>query len=73
MNFKTTYVLFGVLFAMLAVLGVVLYLGPTPPKGAENIFPSFKNMFASTPTAIASKNRLAGRQVSPRSAPRVGR
>jgi hypothetical protein len=43
MNFKTTYILFGVLFVMLAVLGFVLYNNPTPKKGAENLFPAFKN------------------------------
>lgn len=40
MNFKTTYLLFGLLAVMLGVLALVLYLGPTPPPGAENVFPS---------------------------------
>ncbi|MFO0925594.1 MAG: DUF4340 domain-containing protein [Gemmataceae bacterium] len=40
MNFKTTYLLFALLAVMLSVLALVLYLGPTPPPGAENVFPS---------------------------------
>lgn len=40
MNFKTTYLLFGLLAVMLGVLGVVLYFGPTPHPGAEYLFPS---------------------------------
>src|ERR1700733_14829063 len=42
MNFKTTYILFGLLFAMLGVLGLVLYMDPSEPKGAAYIFPGFK-------------------------------
>jgi hypothetical protein len=41
MNFKTTYLLFGVLVVMLGVLGVVLYLGPTEAPGTEFAFPIF--------------------------------
>jgi hypothetical protein len=41
MNYKTTYVLFGLLVAMLGVLGVVLYLGPTEAPGTEYLFPAF--------------------------------
>ena len=40
MNFKTTYFLFGLLAVMFLVLGAVLYFGPTPPAGAEYVFPS---------------------------------
>jgi hypothetical protein len=42
MNFKTTYLLFGLLIAMLGVLGLVLYMGPSEPKGADFVFPKFK-------------------------------
>jgi hypothetical protein len=40
MNFKTTYFLFGLLVLMFVVLGVALFLGPTPPSGAGYVFPS---------------------------------
>jgi hypothetical protein len=43
MNFKTTYVLFGLLAAMLGVLAVVLITGPTAPKGEGYLFPAFKD------------------------------
>src|SRR5262245_25842929 len=39
MNFKTTYVLFGLLAVMFGVLAVVLYLNPSP-GAAEKVFPS---------------------------------
>ena len=35
MNFKTTYILFELLGLMLAILGIVLYPGPTPPPRAR--------------------------------------
>ena len=43
MNFKTTYVLFGLLVVMFIVLGIALFLGPTPPAGAGYLFPSMHN------------------------------
>jgi len=43
MNFKTTYVLFGLLVVMFIVLGIALLLGPTPPAGAGYLFPSMHN------------------------------
>src|SRR5688572_21619466 len=43
MNFKTTYVLFGLLFVMLAGLFVVLWRGSGPPAADSAIFPSFKS------------------------------
>src|SRR5262245_62279664 len=39
MNFKTTYILFGVLAGLVAVLFLALYMGPTPPSGAKKVFP----------------------------------
>jgi hypothetical protein len=42
MNFKTTYVLFGVLIVMLAALGLVLYRGPTAPSGTGFVFADFQ-------------------------------
>jgi hypothetical protein len=41
MNFKTTYVLFGVLIVMIGLLAVVLYKGPTESQAAEYVFPEF--------------------------------
>ena len=41
MNFKTIYLLFGLLVVMLGVLGVVLYLGPEESKGVAYVFPPF--------------------------------
>jgi hypothetical protein len=40
MNFKTTYILFGVLVALIATLGVALYLEPTPPEASNYVLPS---------------------------------
>ncbi len=40
MNFKTTYVLFGILIVLAGALAVVLFTGPTAPTGADTIFPS---------------------------------
>src|SRR5438309_742772 len=40
MNFKTTYLLFGVLAVLFAVLGLVLYLDPTPADTSAYILPS---------------------------------
>jgi hypothetical protein len=40
MNFKTTYVLFGALAALLAVLAVVLWRGPSPPSGERYVLSS---------------------------------
>ena len=40
MNFKTTYILFGLLGLMLAILGIVLYNGPSAPAGEGFVFPS---------------------------------
>jgi hypothetical protein len=41
MSFKTTYILFGILAVMLAVLGVSLWLGPTGKGDAESyVLPS---------------------------------
>jgi hypothetical protein len=40
MNNNTTYFLFGLLVVLLGTLGLVLYYGPTPPPGADTIFPS---------------------------------
>src|SRR5262245_24340312 len=42
MNFKTTYVLFGLLFVMLIGLFVVLWRGGDSPSGEGVVFPSFK-------------------------------
>ncbi|MBY0227939.1 MAG: DUF4340 domain-containing protein [Gemmataceae bacterium] len=42
MNFKTTYVLFGLLVALFAVLGVALWLGPTKKPEGDYVFPSMK-------------------------------
>ncbi len=42
MNFKTTYILFGLLALMLVVLGVVLYSGPSAPPGQGLAFPTMK-------------------------------
>ena len=42
MNFKTTYILFGVLFGLVVIFGLVLWLtSPTPPDGgvAQGRFP----------------------------------
>jgi hypothetical protein len=42
MNFKTTYILFGLLGLMLAVLGYVLYSGPSASPGEGFVFPSMR-------------------------------
>src|SRR5688500_6992007 len=43
MNFKTTYVLFGLLVVMLAGLFVVLWRGSDTPTAEGVVFPSFKS------------------------------
>ncbi len=41
MNFKTTYVLFGLLILMLGLLALVLYEGPNKSAGTGYVFPVF--------------------------------
>ncbi len=43
MNFRTTYILFGVLVALFAVVALVLVMGPSAPKVADALFPSATN------------------------------
>lgn len=43
MNFKTTYILFGVLSLVLLVFGLSLYLGPTAADSNAFVFPSLHN------------------------------
>jgi hypothetical protein len=43
MNFKTTYILFGILAVMLVALGFALWFDPTPPNTSAFIFPSVKD------------------------------
>ena len=40
MNFKTTYILFGLLGAVLVVFAVVLWLNPLPPEVGDYVLPS---------------------------------
>jgi hypothetical protein len=40
MNFKTTYILFGVLLVLLLVLGVSLYMEPAPKTASNYVLPS---------------------------------
>src|SRR5262245_19461379 len=40
MNYKTTYLLFGVLVVLLGALATVLVTGPTPSAHVDSIFPS---------------------------------
>jgi hypothetical protein len=40
MNFKTTYILFGLLVVLLGTLAIVLYTGPTEKPGGDRLFPS---------------------------------
>jgi Domain of unknown function (DUF4340) len=40
MNFKTTYVLFGVLAVLLATLGIALFLEPVSPEASDYLLPS---------------------------------
>src|SRR5690349_13395918 len=40
MNFKTTYILFGILGAVLIVFAVVLMVGPTGKAASDYILPS---------------------------------
>ena len=46
MNFKTTYILFGVLTLVLLVFGLSLYLGPTAKDSEPFVFPSLHNPIA---------------------------
>jgi hypothetical protein len=63
MNFKTTYVLFGLLIVMFAVLGIALFLGPTPPAGAGYLFPSIHN--AATKIEVEKFNRVTIQRKNP--------
>jgi hypothetical protein len=40
MNFRTTYILFGLLAILFGVVALVLFLGPSPSKGEGYVFPS---------------------------------
>ena len=40
MNFKTTYILFGILGGLLVIFGIVLWLNPLPPENEDHVLPS---------------------------------
>src|SRR5438105_772606 len=43
MNFRTTYILFGVLAAFLALFGLAMFLGPGTPPDETLVLPSVKD------------------------------
>jgi Domain of unknown function (DUF4340) len=56
MNFKTTYILFGLLACFFLVVAYVLWTGPTPPPGSGFILPSMHQ--GADPLAVSAVDRV---------------
>src|SRR5262249_42046770 len=62
MNLKTTYILFGTLAALLAVLGLVLYLGPTSSDEEPFALPEMHDKTNPLPTKDVQKVTIERKQ-----------
>ena len=58
MNFRTTYILFGVLAALLIVVVIALYTGPAPDDENKFIFPSLNDPKAKSDTGEVDRITL---------------
>lgn len=65
MSFKTTYILFGVVFALLVISGLVLWLTSPTPQDEAYVFPALND--PSTPVAAKEIDAVTIQKTVPRS------